>query len=75
MKIQDILFLIVFLVLLFKMNRVWAVTAGLICLVLSIPLFAKHIFFTAEHLTWYGAAFIFLGMIIAAKELFYENRH
>ncbi len=75
MKPQDIIFLVVFLILLFKFNRLWALIVGLVCLALSIPLFAKHIFFTAEHLTWYGIAYIFLAMIITAKQLIYENRH
>ena len=39
------------------------VLAGLTCLVLAIPLFASWTFFTAERLTWYGAAFFFTAII------------
>jgi uncharacterized membrane protein YqjE len=63
MKAQDIVFLIVLLFLVFKHNPKWATIAGLICLVLSIPLFSFWIFFTAERLTWYAAAFFLLAII------------
>lgn len=63
MKIQDIIFFIVFALLLFKRDSKWMVIGGLICLVLSIPLFSFWIFFTAERLTWYAAAFFLLSII------------
>ncbi len=68
MKIQDIGFFVV-LVILFLMKRprlfVWT---GLACLVLAIPLFAKWIFFTAERLTWYAAAFFFIFILISLRD-------
>jgi len=47
-----------------------ATVLGLGCLVLAIPLFGLRIFFTAERLTWYAAAFFGYSAI---KQL-YENR-
>lgn len=64
MKIQDVVFLVVLLFLVLKHNPKWAAIAGLISLVLSIPLFSFWIFFTAERLTWYAAAFFLLAIIL-----------
>jgi hypothetical protein len=64
MKPQDVIFLIVFLVVIFKRSYKLAVGLGLFCLLLAIPLFAKWIFFTAERLTYYAWAFIALGVIL-----------
>jgi len=63
MKIQDIVFFLVLFFLIFRKNPRWTVISGLICLVLSIPLFSFWIFFTAERLTWYAAAFFLLAII------------
>jgi len=41
---------------------------GLGCFVLAIPLFSQWIFFTAERLTWYGAAFIAVWLLIQLKK-------
>ncbi len=64
MKPQDIIFFIILLVFIYKRNSTWAVFAGLLCLFISIPLFAKWIFFTAERLTWYAAGFFLLAIVI-----------
>ena len=50
MKIQDIVFIIVFMVLLSQKKFEWLAALGLACIVLSIPLFSLWIFFTAEDL-------------------------
>ncbi|MCL5675826.1 MAG: hypothetical protein M1120_01730 [Patescibacteria group bacterium] len=63
MKIQDLGFLAVLAAFLVVRKPRLLVFAGLGCLVLSVPLFYFHIFFTAERLTWYGAGF-FLTYII-----------
>ncbi|HSW87862.1 MAG TPA: hypothetical protein VLG12_01745 [Candidatus Saccharimonadales bacterium] len=65
MKPQDIIFFIIFLFLLYKQKPTWATIAGLLCLCVSIPLFAKWIFFTAERLTWYSAGFFLLAIILS----------
>jgi hypothetical protein len=57
MKIQDIGFFIVLCFLLILRKDRWFIYAGLVSLLLAIPLFAKWIFFTAERLTWYAGAF------------------
>lgn len=64
MKIQDVVFLIILIVLTFKWNSRWFVWAGIIALVLSIPLFSMWVFFTAERLTWYAAAFFLLSIFL-----------
>jgi len=62
MKIQDIVFLLVFIFLIFKHYN-WSISAALISIAISIPLFALRIFFTAQHLVWYSAAFLILAII------------
>ena len=64
MKIQDIGFIMVFLVLIAVRKDRWFVLAGLTSLILAIPLFTKWVFFTAQRLTWYAAAFFFAAIII-----------
>lgn len=69
MKPQDILFIIVlFILILFKRSAKIATFAGLCCVIIAIPLFAKWIFFTAERLIWYGAGFFLLAIIYKVKE-------
>jgi hypothetical protein len=63
MKIQDIVFFAVLALLIFKRNPQLIVICGILCLILSIPLFSFWIFFTAERLTWYAAAFFLLAII------------
>ncbi|MSU25810.1 MAG: hypothetical protein EXS44_00915 [Candidatus Levybacteria bacterium] len=62
MKLQDILFFIIFFVLFIKNNSKLTTITGLTCLVISMPLFFFWIFFTAERLTWYAGAFFFLSI-------------
>ena len=63
MKPQDILFFLFVFVFIYKHNAKWATIAGIVCIAISIPLFAKWIFFTAERLTWYGAGFFLLAIL------------
>lgn len=65
MKIQDVAFFALSgLLISFKKPQLF-IWAGLVCLALSIPLFAGWIFFSAQRLTWYAAAFF--GMFIVTK--------
>lgn len=64
MKIQDIVFIIVLLFLLYKHNSILFTIVGLGCLILSIPLFSLWIFFTADKLVWYAAMLIFIAIVI-----------
>ena len=64
MKPQDVVFLIMLLALIFKRKPNCAVGAGMISLFLSIPLFSFWIFFTAQHLVWYAAAFFLVAIIL-----------
>lgn len=65
MKIQDIGFFVVLVALLLARKSRLFVWAGLGSLLLAIPLFAKWIFFTAERLTWYAAAFFLVFILIS----------
>lgn len=65
MKIQDVIFLVVLVGILLTRKPKLLVIAGLSCLVLAIPLFAKWVFFTAERLTWYAATFFLTFIIIS----------
>jgi hypothetical protein len=57
MKPQDLVFIVVFVCIGLSRRPRLFVWTGLGCLILAIPLFAKWVFFTAERLTWYAAAF------------------
>lgn len=71
MKPQDVIFIILFGMLLVARKPHLFVYAGLGSLVLAIPLFATWVFFTAQRLTWYAAAFF--GMFILI-ELFAKRK-
>jgi hypothetical protein len=70
MKPQDILFILLLIGLLFFRKPRILVWAGLICLLLSIPLFAHWVFFTAERLVMYAAGFLLAAIII----LMFKNK-
>lgn len=65
MKNQDLIFFVVLLAIFFSRRPRLFVYAGLGCLLLAIPLFAKWVFFTAERLTWYAAVFFFIFILIS----------
>src|SRR3989344_8282110 len=69
MKLQDILFFIVFLILIYKRKPEWFAGAGLICLILSIPLFSLWVFFTAQRLVYYAAGFFIASIILFLIQL------
>ena len=69
MKPQDIIFIILLVFLLWKRNPLLAVWSGLLSLITSIPLFATWIFFTAERLTWYAAAFFLVAFFMQVCKL------
>jgi hypothetical protein len=63
MKIQDLAFFAALAFLIYKHNPRLAAVGGVLCLVLSIPLFSSWIFFTAQRLVWYAAGFFLLAII------------
>jgi hypothetical protein len=73
MKPQDILFFLVVLILIYKHNSRFTALIGLFCLIFSIPLFAKWVFFTAERLTWYAAACFFLSIVFYYTHVFKDK--
>lgn len=66
MKPQDVVFilLLVFLFAFFRKQPRIIALAGILCLVVSIPLFSFWVFFTAQRLVYYGMAFICLSTCI-----------
>lgn len=64
MSLQDIIFLVMLIALLFIRKSIFFVYAGLACLVISIPLFYFWIFFTAQRLTYYAAAFFLIALVM-----------
>ncbi len=64
MKLQDIVFFVVLAFLLYKRSPRLMADLGIILLLLSIPLYAKWVFFTAERFTWYGAAFFLTATVV-----------
>ena len=69
MKIQDIIFILVFATLIILKKPKLAAGAGLFSLILAIPLFHALVFFTAERLTWYAAAFFLLNIVFQMIEI------
>ena len=68
MKIQDILFFIVLLIIFLLKRPRFFVYAGLASLVLAIPLFATWTFFTAERLTLYAAVFFLCFVLFNSQK-------
>ena len=64
MNLQDVGFFIVLAILFIVRKPIWFVYTGLLCFALAIPLFAKWVFFTGERMTWYGAAFVFMSIMV-----------
>ncbi len=69
MKPQDIIFFLLFLLFVYKRNSRWTTIAGIVCLLIAMPLFAKWIFFTAERLTWYAGALFCLSLFQQLYEI------
>lgn len=63
-KPQDTLFVIVLLLLLLRRDPKLFVWAGIISLLISMPLFYKWIFFTAERLVVYAFVFILVATLL-----------
>jgi len=63
MKIQDILFLVLLVILLFKHKENSFVAFGLLCFLLAMPFFYLYIFFTAERLVYYGVALVLVEIL------------
>lgn len=74
MKVQDIAFVLLFLFVLWRSNERLSVIIGLFCLFLAIPLFQFWIFFTAERLTWYAAAFFAYGILSQLTKLIKKKK-
>lgn len=68
MKSQDILFFIILVLLFWKRSPRLFVWSGLLCLLFAIPLFSFWVFFTAERLVWYAAAFFIVAILLFIRD-------
>lgn len=64
MKIQDVIFIVLILILLSRRNPKEFVIAGILNLAFAIPLFFNWVFFTAQRFTYYAAAFFLIAVIL-----------
>jgi hypothetical protein len=64
LKIQDLLFIFSFFIILGLRKIDFFVYLGISFLVISIFLYSKWIFFTAERLVWYASGFFFVYTLI-----------
>jgi hypothetical protein len=65
MKLQDIVFVLVFVVLVLLRKERVILLFGIICLMTATALYVSWIFFTAQRLVMYGIAFIFTSLIFS----------
>jgi len=63
MKAQDVLFLIILMISLIR-KRDSFVILGLLCFVFSACLFGIGNLFTAQRLTWYGAGYVLIAVLL-----------
>ena len=63
-KPQDLLFVVILIVLLWKRDARLFAIFGLSFIILSIPLFWQQIFFTAQRFTMYAVAFISISVVL-----------
>ncbi len=69
MKPQDLIFIAFLLLLIFLRKPKFLVGLGILLLALSIPLFEFQVFFTAQRLVMYAAAFFLIAIIFMLFEL------
>jgi hypothetical protein len=69
MKPQDLIFFSILAILLLIRKPKLLLYAGLACILFSIPLFAKWVFFTAERLIWYAYAFLLIFVLFTILAL------
>lgn len=62
MKLQDIVFFVIFLLILIVRRPTISAWLGMLSLFFALPLFVFWVFFTAERLTWYAAGFFLLAI-------------
>lgn len=64
MKPQDLVFIVILGVLVAFRKPTFLVFAGLLCIILAIPLFHFWVFFTAQRLIMYAAGFFFVSAVM-----------
>lgn len=68
MKPQDVFFVVLFLLVIVKKDSRISAAIGIVCILLSVPLFSLWVFFTAERFTWYAAAFFLLSTVLELRQ-------
>lgn len=71
MKLQDILFIIIFIISIIKGKTSYIALIALLCFIVAMPLFGLWKFFTAQRLIWYGYGFLLLGII---KQIYVQSK-
>lgn len=61
-------FVILLMILLFARKSRLFIYAGLLSLLIAIPLFYKWIFFTADRLVWYSVVFFCIATILLYRQ-------
>lgn len=65
MKVQDIVFVAIFAILVYRRNPQHIAWVGAICLLISMPIFySLKSLFTAERLTYYAVAFFLASIVL-----------
>lgn len=65
MKLQDILFLGTFFLLLYKRNNSFFLYSAYSGIVISALLFVLQIFYTAQHILYFVAAFLLVATVLS----------
>ena len=66
MKIQDIIFILIFAFLLYKRKPEWFVLAGIISFAGAIPFYSLWVFFTAQRLVEFGFLLLVVAVLLFA---------
>ena len=72
-KPQDIIFAVVLSLLVFRRDPKYFVYAGILSLLIAMPLFYKWIFFTAERLVLYAFIFFSIAVLLNILKLRHNN--
>ena len=68
MKIQDLLFIATIVPLIYIRKPKIIFVAGIVCLIVAMPLFHFWIFFTAQKLVEYAFFFFLAGLLLLLKK-------
>ncbi len=64
MKVQDIIFIVVIIFLLYKRKAEWFAFAGVLSFIIAIPFYVMWIFFTAQRLVEYAFYLLIIALLL-----------